>query len=175
MKSNKQILITVGTTKFENLIKSIDKPEFYDMLQENNFTKVIIQKGSGEYIPNNFKNCKNLGIHIQIENLLPNFEDIIKNSDYIVSHGGAGNVLEALKYKKNIFVVVNDQLMDNHQVELAESLAKDNYVFYVKDISGNNLVDYIANTINKKLKLREYPEFNLDVIPNVIYEMLDIN
>ena len=41
--SEKQILITVGTTKFENLIKAIDSEKFYEMLINNGFTKIIFQ------------------------------------------------------------------------------------------------------------------------------------
>ena len=46
--SEKQILITVGTTKFENLIKAIDTEKFYEMIIKYKFTKIIIQKGTGE-------------------------------------------------------------------------------------------------------------------------------
>ena len=41
--SEKQILITVGTTKFENLIKAIDNEKFYEMIINNGFTKIIKQ------------------------------------------------------------------------------------------------------------------------------------
>ena len=39
--SEKQILITVGTTKFENLIKAIDNEKFYELIINNGFTKII--------------------------------------------------------------------------------------------------------------------------------------
>ena len=58
----KQILITVGTTKFEGLIRNIDKEDLYKFLDNEGFEKLIFQKGSGEYVPNNFKSLtlKNL-------------------------------------------------------------------------------------------------------------------
>lgn len=46
----------------------------------------------------------------------------------IVGHGGAGTILEALRSHRNILVVINEQLMNNHQLELAEKLAEDNYL-----------------------------------------------
>ena len=170
----KQILITVGTTKFENLIEAIDNEEFYYFFDNLNFDKMIIQKGKGEYIPNKFLNLKLENLKIEIYEILPNFEQIIKNSEYIISHGGAGIILESLKNKKKLFVAVNDTLMDNHQIELASSLEKDNYIYYIKDL--NNLVDNIQQIIKeeKKNKLSIYPDINYNAIPDLIYGMLDI-
>lgn len=176
--SKKQMLITVGTTKFESLIKNIDTEEFYMLLDNKNFTKLIIQKGTGEYFPNKFlsETIKFKNLSVEVYDILPNFEDIIKNSDYIISHGGAGNVLESLKHRKKLFVAVNNLLMDNHQVELAEALEKENYVFYIKNLSEIKLeVENVLNLEETNFKLlNEYPDFNLDVVPNLIYRMLDI-
>ena len=43
---------------------------------------------------------------------------------------GAGSVLETLRAKKPLLVVVNEQLMDNHQMELARALSVDNYLWW---------------------------------------------
>jgi beta-1,4-N-acetylglucosaminyltransferase len=173
-KFNKQILITVGTTKFEKLIKSIDEESFYYFFDNLKFTKMIIQKGKGEYNPIKFLNIKLENLIVEVYDILPNFEDIIKESDYIISHGGAGIILESLKNKKKTFVVVNDTLMDNHQIELAFSLEKDNYIFYVKYTEDivNEVKDTITNIDNKNWKV--YPDFDYEIIPNLIYEMLDL-
>lgn len=181
----KNMLISVGTTKFENLIKNIDQKKFYELLDQQKFSKLIIQKGTGEYIPHKYKSDKLVlkNLTVEVHDLLPNFENIIKNSDYIISHAGAGNVLESLKHKKKLFVAVNDLLMDNHQVELAEALEKDNYIFYIKNLSNiveevklvltsENSADLQTNSKNQKLK--DYPDFNMDIIPNIIYDMVEI-
>ncbi len=173
MNNTKTLLITVGTTKFENLIKAIDEEDFYKLLDSHKFTKLIIQKGMGEYIPSKFKNLSLANLKVEVEQLMKDFNLVIKESDYIISHAGAGNVLEALQNKKKLFVVVNDSLMDNHQVELAEALNNENYVFYIKNVK-NILSDFKNVLDNDKNTLKAYPEFNLDIIPNVIYEMLDI-
>ena len=169
--SEKQILITVGTTKFENLIKAIDRDNFYNMIIKNGFTKIIIQKGYGEYIPENYKKFENK-IKIQISEILNNFENIIKSSEIIISHGGAGNILESLKNKKKVIVCVNDELMDNHQVELASSLHNEGYAYYCKDL--NKITEETNQIISEPNKLKEYPEFNYDIIPNAIYSTLNI-
>jgi beta-1,4-N-acetylglucosaminyltransferase len=168
----KQLLVTVGTTKFENLIKNIDKDEFYETIIKHNFKKLIIQKGTGEYIPKQYEKYTNK-IDIQICTILNNFENIIKQSDLIISHAGAGILLESLKNKRNVIVCVNDTLMDNHQIELAYSLDKENYVHYCKNL--NEIINDVKLILESKKKIKIYPEFNYDAIPNVIYSMLGIN
>ena len=43
---------------------------------------------------------------------------------------GAGSVLEALGCKRPLVVVINEELMGNHQMELAKQLRKDGHLFY---------------------------------------------
>jgi beta-1,4-N-acetylglucosaminyltransferase len=174
MQNERLFLVTVGTTKFENLITAIDQEEFYRFLDEKGFTKLIIQKGNGDYIPINFQNINFNNLKVEVSCLISEFEKVIEASEYIISHGGAGNILEALKYKKRLFVVVNDLLMDNHQVELAEALSKDNYIFYIRKY--DEIIKDVKSAIQneKNYNLNSYPNFNLDLIPNLIYEMLDI-
>jgi beta-1,4-N-acetylglucosaminyltransferase len=54
----------------------------------------------------------------------------MKEAKLIISHAGAGCVLEALSFEKPLIVVVNEKLMDNHQFELARRLHKDNHLLY---------------------------------------------
>ena len=132
-RNQKQLLITVGTTKFEALIASIDTPEFYATAIKHNFTKILIQKGTGSYIPSAYSSVSH-ALDVEVVTLLPNFETVIANSDLVISHGGAGIILECLKHKKKVIVCVNAALMDNHQIELASSLDASNYVKYCKDL-----------------------------------------
>jgi beta-1,4-N-acetylglucosaminyltransferase len=169
----KQLLVTVGTTKFEKLIKSIDNEEFYKLLDDNGFTDLVIQKGTGEYEPSNFNKMKFNNLSVTVGKLFPYFENIIIQSEYVISHGGAGIILESLKNKKKLIIVVNDLLMDNHQIELAEALEKDNYAFYCS-IVENIIYDFKNILENNTMKLNKYPDFNLDIVPTIIYEMLNI-
>jgi beta-1,4-N-acetylglucosaminyltransferase len=58
-----------------------------------------------------------------------------------VCHAGAGSVFEALRSRRAVLVVVNEALMDNHQVELAAALAKEGYLAYCLP---SGLVDALA-------------------------------
>ena len=62
--------------------------------------------------------------------------------------------------------------MDNHQVELASSLHNEGYVHYSKDLS--KIVEETNKILTEPSKIKEYPEFNYDIIPNAIYSTLNI-
>lgn len=55
------------------------------------------------------------------------FNRVMDVSDIVISHGGAGSILAALRKQKRLIVVVNTDLMDNHQVEIANAMADGNY------------------------------------------------
>ncbi|NXO22300.1 ALG13 transferase, partial [Cisticola juncidis] len=69
----------------------------------------------------------------------------LRSADLVISHAGAGSCLEALEKGKPLIVVINDKLMDNHQLELAKQLHRDGYVLYcncstlVKTLQSMNL------------------------------------
>ncbi len=167
------MLITVGTTKFENLIRAIDTKEFYMLLDDHKFTDLVIQKGSGQYEPKEYKDVSFSNLEITVGKLFSNFEEMIRQSEIVISHAGAGIILESMKNERKLIVVVNDTLMDNHQSELAQTLERDNYAYFCKNLE--RMREFVANILNEKTyRLKEYPKFNYDAIPNVIYEMLDI-
>ncbi|NXJ64263.1 ALG13 transferase, partial [Rostratula benghalensis] len=53
----------------------------------------------------------------------------LRRADLVISHAGAGSCLEALEKGKPLVVVINEKLMNNHQLELAKQLHRDGHVF----------------------------------------------
>ncbi|OTF81251.1 UDP-N-acetylglucosamine transferase subunit ALG13-like protein [Euroglyphus maynei] len=58
------------------------------------------------------------------------FSKYLNDSDLIIGHAGAGTVLQVLRLNKSLLIIINDNLMDNHQKELADELSENNYVKY---------------------------------------------
>ena len=69
---------------------------------------------------------------VQVVEFLPSLDGALQEAALVISHAGAGSVFESLSLGKPTLVVVNESLMDNHQVELAETLAASGHVAWTK-------------------------------------------
>lgn len=123
--NNKRVLVTVGTTKFEKLIQAASSREVLDELHRLGYDSVQYQTGSGKYTKIDY-----MGLKLQYDSYFENFAEEIAKSDLVLSHGGAGTCLEVLKNRKPLIVILNEDLMDNHQIELATRLQLDGYLQY---------------------------------------------
>jgi beta-1,4-N-acetylglucosaminyltransferase len=118
-----KVLVSVGTYKFDELIKKIDDIAFD---QKYEFT---CQIGQGSYVP---KNCESFSFS-------NNFAEKVDKSDVIITHAGAGTVYSLLENKKNLIVVPNTDRVDKHQLEIAQFVSDNKYClscFEVNDIES---------------------------------------
>lgn len=53
-----------------------------------------------------------------------NIGSLIEEADLVVSHAGTGSIIDALSRGRPLIVVPNEDLMDNHQLEVAKALAE---------------------------------------------------
>ena len=132
---SKSIFVTVGTTLFDRLVEAADDTKFLDIVSSRNYNNLIIQYGKGNHEPFSDSNnvgikMNNMGNEIKCEKyrFKPSLRDDISRANLIISHAGAGSIMEGLaqcRNKKNakLIVVINSKLMNNHQQELAGALA----------------------------------------------------
>lgn len=71
------------------------------------------------------------GVELHMFQFAPDLKPYIESAHVVVSHAGSGTILDTLRAKPvapALVVVPNTSLMDNHQVELAQALARDKYL-----------------------------------------------
>ena len=124
----------------------------------------MFQTGRGKYQP-----TQNLSPSGQLEIEIKDFvvlEPIINQSDLVISHCGAGVLLECLRSKKNEkssstigtmnIAVVNSSLMNNHQMELGDKLHKDGYNLCT---DPEHLLDELDKILKEKDGMKQFKKF----------------
>ncbi|KAG7299175.1 hypothetical protein JYU34_017716 [Plutella xylostella] len=119
--------VTVGTTRFDRLCEFILTSSVLNALNKLGCKEITVQIGNSATEPGDYD--KN-GMKINLYRFKDSIQEDIDNADLVISHAGAGSCLEVLEASKPLLVVVNEDLMDNHQLELAEQLQIDGHLYY---------------------------------------------
>jgi beta-1,4-N-acetylglucosaminyltransferase len=111
------IFITVGTTEFNELILSLDNQRFVDTILDLKCKQLTLQIGRGDF-PNYLPDiCEIKNIKYSCFRFQSDLKEVMEKSDLIISHCGAGSILEVLSLRKPLIVAVNSSLQGNHQVK----------------------------------------------------------
>ncbi|XP_065336711.1 UDP-N-acetylglucosamine transferase subunit ALG13 homolog [Cloeon dipterum] len=124
---NKTVFVTVGSTKFDKFTEVLVTPGVLKVLKSRGYTRLKIQYGNGSFIP---PDCSLEGVQISSYRFKDSLQQDMSSADLILSHAGAGTCLEALGLGKKLVVVVNEDLHDNHQLELAQKFAELGYLLF---------------------------------------------
>jgi UDP-N-acetylglucosamine transferase subunit ALG13 len=122
------IFVCTGSRKFQfnRLIKKIDELVGSGDLNE----EVFAQIGVSTYIPKNFKYASYISSD--------KFNEYQSKADIIITHGGTGAMLGALKLEKQVIAVPRlfeyDEHSDDHQTQVAGVLSKEGYLLCVTDM-----------------------------------------
>eukprot|EP00049_Salpingoeca_infusionum_P004695 m.82449 g.82449 ORF g.82449 m.82449 type:complete len:164 (+) comp12690_c0_seq3:35-526(+) len=79
----------------------------------------------------------------------PSIAQDIQDATLVVGHAGAGTIFECLKQGKELVVVVNEDLMANHQMELASKVESDGYALAC---TCTNLLEVLQEVAKANLK-----------------------
>ncbi|KAL6989656.1 N-acetylglucosaminyldiphosphodolichol N-acetylglucosaminyltransferase [Sarracenia purpurea var. burkii] len=161
IKSERIVFVTVGTTCFDALVRVMDTMEVKKELLNKGYTHLLIQMGRGSYIPT--KSSGEDGcLVVDYFTFSSSIADNLRSASLVISHAGSGSIFETLKLGKPLIVVVNEDLMDNHQSELAEELAEMKHLFCarpqtlphtIKDMNLETLVPYVPGDAKPVSKL----------------------
>ncbi|KIW27776.1 uncharacterized protein PV07_07484 [Cladophialophora immunda] len=169
--SGKRCFVTIGATApFNSLVRAVLEPAFIKPLRDAGYTQLRIQYGNheGEAIFQEQTRAlaeADLDRSIEITGFGFNREGLRgemlavkgrtqQEEGMVISHAGSGSVLDALRIGVPIVVVPNTDLLHNHQVELAEALAEQEYVIHGK---LDNLAGSIASVDDLRKKMKKWP------------------
>ena len=129
------IFVTVGTGSFDSLVRAMDKLALGD---------VVIQTGSGRYVP---KNCKHFDYK---KSLTSDF----KKAKIVVTHGGAGTLLELAGMNKRVVAVTNPESV--HNPDIVMKLSQEKHILWCE--SMQSLGTYIKRAGFEKFKKYSAPK-----------------
>jgi len=123
----KCVFVTVGTTQFDLLIETIirDSNVLRTLVDCLHIDKLILQTGNSQ-----MPSYDNISIPVEYYKYKDSIDNDIQQADLVISHAGAGTILQTLEAHKPLLVVVNENLMDNHQLEIAHEMEQQGYLFH---------------------------------------------
>ncbi|KAJ1412289.1 Glycosyl transferase, family 28, C-terminal [Sesbania bispinosa] len=126
-KTRRVVFVTVGTTCFDALVRAVDSQNVKQELLGKGYTHLLIQMGRGSYVPSKSEGDGSLAV--DYFTFSSSIADHLRSASLVISHAGSGSIFETLRLGKPLIVVVNEDLMDNHQSELAEELANRKHLY----------------------------------------------
>ena len=138
------ILVILGTQdkEFPRLLEAVDR----EIEKGNIKEKVVVQAGQTKYKSKN----------MEIFDLLPapEFDKLMDEADLIITHGGAGSILSAIKKGKKIIAAARlkefHEHHNDHQKQIISEFAKQGYLLELEDFDKLN--DLIKKSKNFKPK-----------------------
>lgn len=151
------IFITVGSQKFQfnRLLKEVDELIEQKIINE----PVFAQIGVSDYIPKNYEYADFM---TQDE-----FNEKINDSDIVITHGGTGVIINALKRDKKVIAIPRlskyNEHVDDHQIQLIDEFKQLNIIEPVYEISE---LKSALRTIKDK-KYDKYVSNTNEIIKNI--------
>lgn len=156
------IFVTLGTQDktFERLLKAIDKSIEKGEIKE----KVIVQAGNTKY------ESKNMEI---LDLISPDkFQQLVDECDLLITHGGVGSILSAVKQGKKIIAAPRlkkyNEHVNDHQKQIIKEFAKDGYIIELEDM------DKLGEALQKakKFKPKKFKSHTKEMI-NLVEDIIE--
>ncbi|KAH0570286.1 N-acetylglucosaminyldiphosphodolichol N-acetylglucosaminyltransferase [Spironucleus salmonicida] len=141
------VFVSVGTTKFDELIGIFSDPEF---VRELKFVKKLtIQHGksTAPILPSP---------HVVFD-YTDKFQEMIDESDLVVSHAAAGTRLDVISAEKPHLMLANRQLHGDHQKEMVDAFNMAENPSVKGFLDPLELKSFLQKLTVKDLKLMQKP------------------
>ena len=158
------ILVLLGTQdkQFPRLLDAVEDCIKSGVIKD----RVVVQAGLTQYESE----------HMEIFDLLPGpeFEKLMDEADLIITHGGAGSILGAIKRGKKVIAAARlakyKEHHNDHQKQIIGEFASQGYILELKDF---NRLDKVLDKI-KTFKPKKYKSNNSNFV-SMIEEFIDKN
>ena len=139
------IFVTVGTQdwSFKRLIEAVEKA----VIDKKITDEVIVQAGNTKYESE----------YVKILNYIPfeEFTSFMDKADIIITHGGVGSILNAVKLGKKVIAVPRlakyNEHVNDHQLQVIKKMTDDGYILSTED--ETLIVDKIKEIANFEPKV----------------------
>lgn len=155
------IFVTVGTqdVPFDRLIRAVEKEIIKGTIKE----EVIVQCGCTKITSDKMKMVNLMDME--------DFKKTIKKASVIITHGGVGTILDALKLNKTVIVCPRlakyKEHTNDHQLEIVKQFSDLGYIIPLKDPSKLSSA-LEASKIFKPKKYKSNTENMVKLIENFI-------
>ncbi|KAL2126905.1 hypothetical protein VTI74DRAFT_11639 [Chaetomium olivicolor] len=157
----RRCFVTIGATAgFRSLLEEVSTPAFLSCLAGHGYTDLRVQCGPDlAFFADRVAALKDEERHgvavvsfAYTDEMTANIvacrgEDGVRPAGCVIAHGGTGTVGEVLAVGAPLIVVANPTLMDNHQLELAESLEEQGQAIHGRIGHLPDAVEHIAQRI----------------------------
>ena len=158
------IFIILGSQKFQfnRLLKAVD-----NLIESGVITEeVFAQVGYSDYVPRNFK-CEKFFDRKELS-------DFIHKADIIITHGGSGSIVGAVKSRKKTIAVPRkaqyNEHVDDHQIQIIQQFTRQNLICACEDCEQLEA----ALDMVRKTEYESYQSNTEDII-NSIRNFIDNN
>ena len=123
------ILVLLGTqnNSFYRLLEEVQKCIDEDIIKD----KVIVQAGSTKF------ESKDMEVFNLIEQ--DKFNILMEQADTIITHGGVGSIVAAVKLGKKVIAVPRlkqyGEHVNDHQIQIVETFSNQGFIKGIKDVS----------------------------------------
>ncbi len=147
------IFITLGSQKFQfnRLLRAVDELCGKEIVEAED---VFAQIGYSDYKPRNYKFKEFLD--------RDEFANMMSKADIVITHGGTGAIIGAVKKGKKVIAVPRlekyGEHVDDHQIQLIGQFKELNLIYACEDMDLEKALETVRKTEYKKY------ESNTDVI-----------
>lgn len=101
-----------------------------------------------------------------------NISDEITKCDLVISHAGTGSIMDVLRLSKPLFVVHNEKLMHNHQLEIATAFDLIGVCkqYSVCELCQDRFQYYLLEVLHGRIVFKTLERPNQDLFKNIIFQ-----